>query len=133
MSRPSPGSPFELLRTAGLYMVKLSLNLEWPVVLSNGSKSKLKVCYLRKASADCEAYAEIFRRQLFGFPVESELYIRSKDRVIGVWDELKGLGLDMRFLLEAQIADQGLRESETRPSSEPTVMEDGIGLGLESR
>jgi hypothetical protein len=131
--RQLPGSLFESSRTPGLYIVKHSLKPEWPVGLLNGLKSKLKVCYLlRTFFADCEAYAEIFRRQLFGYSVESELYIRSRARVIGVWDELKGLGLDMRFLLEALIAHQALREMESGPSLESTVMEEGIGLGLES-
>lgn len=80
--------------------------------------------------SDCVVFAEIFRRQLFGYSVESELYIRCREGVRGVWDELKGLGLDMMFLLEARIADPALGEQEV-PESKP-VIEEGIGLGLEN-
>jgi hypothetical protein len=83
--------------------------------------------------SNCVVFAEIFRRQLFGYPVESELYLRCREGVRGVWDELKGLGLDMMFLLEALIADQALGEKEYAPLSESiSGIEEGIGLGLEN-
>jgi exocyst complex component 8 len=83
--------------------------------------------------SNCVVFADIFRRQLFGYSVESELYIRCREGVRGVWDELKGLGLDMMFLLEALIVDQALGEKEYAPLSESiSGIEEGVGLGIEN-
>jgi hypothetical protein len=61
------------------------------------------------------------------------LYLRCREGVRGVWDELKGLGLDMMFLLEAVIADQALGEKEHAALSESILgIEEGVGLGLEN-
>ena len=48
-------------------------------------------------------FSEIFRRQLYGYPQDSQLYKSSKTGVVAVWSELKGLGLDMTFFLDALI------------------------------
>lgn len=48
-------------------------------------------------------FGEIFRRQLFGYSPDSQLYRRSRTGVLEVWSQLKSLGLDMTFLLEILI------------------------------
>ena len=62
-------------------------------------------------------FSEIFRRQLYGYPQDSQLYKSSKTGVVEVWSELKGLGLDMTFLLDALI-EQHLTGEERAMSSE---------------
>jgi len=56
-------------------------------------------------------FSEIFRRQLYGFPQDSQLYKRSKEGVLAVWAELRGLGLDMTFLLDALIEENSAEGS----------------------
>lgn len=75
-------------------------------------------------------FAEIFRRQLYGYPKDSELYLRSKEGVMEVWAELKKLGLDMIFLLEACIAEPS--EEDGNEDDVAGLTQSVKGLGLES-
>jgi hypothetical protein len=75
-------------------------------------------------------FAEIFRRQLYGYPADSELYRRSKHGVMEIWSELQKLGLDMTFLLEALIAEQS--EDNENESHVASLTKSVSGLGLES-
>jgi hypothetical protein len=75
-------------------------------------------------------FAEIFRRQLYGYPKDSELYLRSKDGVMEVCAELKKLGLDMTFLLEASIAEPS--EEDEAEDDVARLTQSVTGLGLDS-
>jgi hypothetical protein len=55
-------------------------------------------------------FSEIFRRQLYGYSLESQLYKHSKVAMQNVWGELKALGLDLSFILETS----GMEDTEER-------------------
>jgi hypothetical protein len=80
-------------------------------------------------------FADIFRRQLYGYPQGSQVYVRSKEGVEQVWSELKGLGLDMTFLLNTLITAplEPERPSLKSGSASSSSLVEGIrGLGLET-
>jgi hypothetical protein len=77
-------------------------------------------------------FAEIFRRQLYGYPKESELYLRSKEGVMEIWSELKKLGLDMTFLLEALIVEQSEENENEGDAAIETLTKSVKGLGLDN-
>jgi hypothetical protein len=77
-------------------------------------------------------FAEIFRRQLYGYPKESELYLRSKEGVMEIWSELKKLGLDMTFLLEALIVEQSEENEIEGDAAIETLTKSVKGLGLDN-
>jgi len=75
--------------------------LEWPVVSSSGQRLKLRVKPHVFGANEAE-FSEIFRRQLYGYSQDSQLYKHSKVAVRSVWSELKVMGLDLSFILETK-------------------------------
>jgi hypothetical protein len=77
-------------------------------------------------------FADLFRRQLFGYPEDSKVYKRSRAGVDQVWSQLKSIGLDMTFLLNTLI-DTPLDSVNTLISPASTGLEKQVkGLGLEN-
>lgn len=68
-------------------------------------------------------FSEIFRRQLYGFPQDSQLYGRSKEGVLAVWAELRSLGLDVTFLLDSLIDEKSAEDSGKVLSEHPSAVE----------
>jgi exocyst complex component 8 len=94
----------------------------WAVYSETFSETKIASIFFEwvkeQAEGTCSAYidltatgfSEVFRRQLYGYPHDSQLYKSSKTGVMGVWSELKGLGLDITFLLDALIEQHSTEE-----------------------
>ena len=69
---------------------------------------------------------------MYGYPRDSELYLRSKEGVLEIWSELKKLGLDMTFLLEALVVEQ-IEENENEGDAATEALTKSVqGLGLDS-
>jgi hypothetical protein len=78
-------------------------------------------------------FGEIFRRQLFGYSRDSPLYVRTKEDVMEVWSELKGLGLDMSFMLELLMASYSEEKEDVRGTPVVNVLQESVeGLSLET-
>ena len=77
-------------------------------------------------------FSEIFRRQLYGYAQDSQLYKSSKTGVVEIWSELKGLGLDMTFLLDALMEQHSMGEVERAISLEAGSPEASKSSGLQS-
>jgi hypothetical protein len=63
---------------------------------------------------------------LYGYSQDSQLYKRSKAGVVQLWAELKSLGLDMTFLLDALIDEGSAGACERAFSLEPISAVEGV-------
>lgn len=96
------------------------------------TKGLVEGMFLRVNSECVLAFAEIFRRQLFGYADDSPLYNRSKAGVLEVWSELKDLGLEMTFILEPLIEQRQVTEEDAELPSTGQLVEGVKGLNLQN-
>jgi len=114
------------------WLVVRIIKNSWSVYSETFTDTRMASSFFEWVKEQVEGFADLFRRQLYGYPQDSQVYLRSKERVEQVWSESRGLGLDMTFLLGTLISGSMDSERTLTPSASASAVEGVGGLGLEN-